>query len=63
MYLRRCKVDLGAFRLIFFFWEIEIAADSLYPRRVGCSNVSVAVSLFAPPRATVGVAMGYYFVV
>ena len=55
--------DQGAFRLIVPFWKIESAADSLYPQRPGCSNVSVAVSLFAPPGAAVGVAMGGCFVV
>ena len=51
------------FRLIVLFWKIESTADSFYPRRRGCSNVGVAVSLFAPPGAAVGVAMGGCFVV
>ena len=61
MYLRRCEGDVGAFRLVFLSRKIVGAAESLYVRRSGGSNVSVAVSPFAPPGEAVGVAMGGYF--
>ena len=57
MYLRRCEGDVGAFRLVVIFRKIVGAADSIYARRRSGSNVSVALSLFAPPGAAVGVAM------
>ena len=63
MYLRRGEGGVGASRLVILFWKIESSADFLYPRRPGCSNVSVAVSLFALPGSAVGVAMGGCFVV
>ena len=64
MYLRRCEGNSGVFRLVVFFWKIVVgAADSLYARRSGSSNMSVAVSPFAPSGAAVGVAMGGCFMV
>ena len=55
MYLRRCEGDDGAFGLVVLLWKFESAAGFLPPRRPGYSNVIVAVSLFAPPDAAVGV--------
>ena len=63
MYLRRCEGDVGAFRLVVIFQKIVGAADSIYAPRPTGSNVSVALSLFAPPRAAVGVATGGSFMV
>ena len=57
MYLRRYEEDLRAFRMVVLFWKVERGADLFHPRRLGCSNVTVAVSLCAPPDASVSVAM------
>ena len=53
--------DVRVFRLVALFWKVVSAAKYLYLPRPGCSNASVAVSLFAPPGAAVGVIMGGCF--
>ena len=63
MYLRRCEGDVGAFRPVVLLWMIVGAANFPYARTRCGSNVSIAVSLFAPPDAAVGVALGGCFMV
>ena len=58
MYLRRSEGDAGVPRLVPLLRKVVDAADSLDARRPGGSNVTVAVSSFAPPGAAIGVAVG-----
>lgn len=58
-YLRFCEGNEGTTsRLIVIFQKIVGAAGSFDARKPGGTNVSVAVSPFAPPGVAVGVAAG-----
>ena len=58
MYLGRCEGGVGVFLLVVRFWKIVSAVDSLFPRRSGGRNLSVAISPFAPPGAAVVLDIG-----